>query len=238
LARILILGDTWGISPCHVWPQNQLADPTQWFEFELMRRGHTVMNRSWGGNQNNYQLSICETHLAALKDHPEYQPDTVIWFHTELMRDMIPPVTEPMKRQEITLDQGLDLVAEEIYGRVARTRALYPAVKWAIIGGHAPVRQNRVHILEQAGVEYIKMNWRAEIAGVDIPESHAFEFLERWKGNLWDYGISEERIEEEQRIAEIIAQATADHTKFYNGKHPNWPAYHRLIDELTAHFGW
>jgi hypothetical protein len=100
------------------------------------------------------------------------------------------------------------------------------------------VRASRVHILQDAGVDYIKINWRSEISGVDIPESHAFEFLERWKGNLWDHGIAEDRIAEEQRIAEIIEQATQDRSKFYNGKHPNWPAYHRLADELTAHFGW
>ena len=37
MANILILGDTWGITPCHIWAPNS-QDPKDWFEFQFLKR--------------------------------------------------------------------------------------------------------------------------------------------------------------------------------------------------------
>ena len=112
--------------------------------------------------------------------------------------------------------------ADEIYGYASRIKNKFPNTRWAIVGGHAPLLASRLHLLDWADFRIV--NWRQEITGVPIPQSHAFEFLEPWKGNLWDFGVAEDVIEREKQIAEIITAATQDREKFYNGKHPNLPA--------------
>ena len=231
MANIMILGDTWGITPDHIWPQHD-PRPPQWFEFELMRRGHTVFNRSWGGNQNIMQLTRADVFMHGSQG-THCHPDVIVWFQTELIRDGHP---DNEQEREYIRTQGFDAYieqrADEIYGYATRIKEKFPNTRWAIVGGHAPLLASRLHLLDWADFRIV--NWRQEIAGVPIPQSHAFEFLEPWKGNLWDFGVAEDVIEREKQIAEIITAATQDREKFYNGKHPNLPAYINLADQICS----
>lgn len=231
MKNILILGDTWGITPCHIWHQDKTV--SEWFEFQFMKKGHAVSNRSWGGNSNNYQLTQAEVYLGATRG-TEREIDLIIWFHSELTRDLTPPIVK--KIPAIGYDAAMELTADLIYGQVVDMKARYPNTQWAIMGGHAPLLASKKHLLDWA--EFRIDNLRAKIAGQDIPESQAFEFLEKWKGSLWDYeGITDDIIERESSIAEIIKLATQDTSKFYNQKHPALEPMKFLAHEIMNHFG-
>jgi hypothetical protein len=104
MANILILGDTWGITPCHIWPHSK--EPADWFEFQFLKKGHPTFNKSWGGNQNHYQLAQAEVFLNATKD-TQLEIDLIIWFHSELMRDL-GEGTPKEKQDEMFEEFGFD----------------------------------------------------------------------------------------------------------------------------------
>jgi len=227
----MILGDTWGIVPCHTFGwQPKIVN---WFEYQFLKRGHPTFNKSWGGNQNNYQLLQAEVFIEAVKGTP-FELDLIIWFHTELVRDFVPQETSLIGEQH-SYDEVLDMTAERVYNWATRAKNASPKTKWAIMGGHAPLRPNKKHLLDWA--DFRIDNLRAKIAGVDIPESQAFEFLEPGKGSLWDWpGIPKEIIDRELAIKEQIIEATKDKSKFYNQKHPALEPLISLSNEIIEHF--
>jgi hypothetical protein len=230
MKNILILGDTWGITPSHMWTIDKSV--SQWFEFQLMKKGHAVSNRAWGGNSNNYQLTQAEVYLDATAGTPR-QVDLIIWFHSELVRDFIKNETDQFSA--IGYDAVLEITAERMYKWASQIKQTHPTVQWAILGGHAPLHDSKKHLLDWA--DFRIDNLRARIAGQDIPASHAFEFLERGKGSLWDWpGISDNIIQRELAIKEQITAATSDTTKFYNQKHPAMEPMKLLAHEIMEHF--
>ena len=226
----MILGDTWGIVPCHTFGwQPQIVN---WFEYQFLKRGHPTFNKSWGGNSNNYQLMQAEVFLTATQGTPMF-PDLIIWFHSELMRDTIPAETAMFGT--VDYDVVLDTIADRMYTQVSALKSKFPTVKWAIMGGHAPLRPNKTHLLDWA--DFKIENLRAKITGVDVPESQAFEFLEKGKGSLWDWpGIPTEIIDRELAIKEQIIAITKDKSKFYNEKHPALEPLVALSAEIIEHF--
>ncbi len=226
----MILGDTWGIVPCHTYSVDKGI--TEWFEYQFLKKGHATFNKSLGGNQNHYQLVQAEVFMEAMKGS-QFELDLIIWFHTEVVRDLIPPEVKLFETMDY--DSVIDITAERMYRDVTRLKEKFPNTKWAILGGHAPLRASKKHLLDWA--EFRIDNLRAKIAGVDIPESQAFEFLERGKGSLWDWpAISDEIIQRELAIKEQIIAATKDPFKFYNGKHPAVIPLKALAHEIMEHF--
>ena len=235
MANILILGDTWGITPCHIWPD--LKEPLDWFEFQFLKKGHPTFNKSWGGNQNHYQLAQAEVFLNATKETP-MEIDLIVWFHSELIRDLgegTPSEKQDEMIAELGFDGTLDLIAERIYERVTRLKSEFPKTKWAIIGGHAPIRSSKSYLLDW--VEFKIDNWRQEISGKECPESHAFEWLEKGKGSLYDFpSISQDIIDREIEIQQKILNATSDTNLFYNKKHPAIGPIKDLAARIIDHF--
>jgi hypothetical protein len=236
MANILILGDTWGITPCHIW-STECTDPKDWFEFQFLKRGHPTFNKSWGGNQNHYQLAQADVFLNATKD-TAMEIDLIIWFHSELMRDLGESRSGEKQNEmisELGFDGTLDHIAEKVYGRVNKMKENFPKTKWAIIGGHAPIRSTRSYLLDW--VEFRIDNWRQEISGKECPESHAFEWLEEGKGSLYDFpAIGEDIIQRELLIKEKILEATTDTNLFYNKKHPAKEPLIQLANRIMNHF--
>jgi len=231
MANIVIIGDTWGTVPCHLWPRGDTSI-AEWFEYQFLKKGHPTFNKSWGGNSNNYQFQQLETLLYATKDTTMY-PDIVIWFHTELIRDFTPPEVE--KFSTLGYDAVIDLTAERMYQWATDIKNNHPTVKWAIMGGHAPLHKSKKHMLDWA--DYTVDNLRSKITGKDVPASQAFEFLERGKGSLWDWpDISEDIIQRELSIKEEIIAATQDTSLFHNQKHPGLESARALAIEIMQHF--
>ena len=80
-------------------------------------------------------------------------------------------------------------------------------------------------------------NWRQEISGKECPESHAFEWLERGKGSLYDFpSISQDIIDREIEIQKKILDATSDTNLFYNKKHPAIGPLKDLSERIMNHF--
>jgi hypothetical protein len=235
MANILILGDTWGITPCHEWPRNSLL--VNWFEFQFLKRGHATFNRSWGGNQNHNQLNIASVFLHAVENTP-FKIDLVIWFHSELLRDFAaePPYGNINNTiEEIGFDNLINRTAERVYGTVNEMRKRFPETKWAIIGGHAPLHSPRKNLLDWA--EFRIDNWRAEISGKFCPDSQCMEWLDPTKGSLYDWpAVGEEIIKREQAIREILLEATTDFDLFHNGKNPSQKVYESLAKRIIEHF--
>lgn len=237
MANILLLGDTWAISPWHTWMNgNTMAG--DWFEYQFMKKGHPTFNKGWGGNQNHAQLKQAEVFLNATKGTP-CEADLVIWFHSELVRDFLSGEVMGKVQNEIIEKEGfdgaLDLKADEIYGTATQLKQEFPNTKWAIIGGHAPIRGTRSHLLDWA--EFRIDNWRQEIAGQECPESHAFEWLEKWKGSLWDWpAIGEDIIQRELGIREKILAATQNEDLFYDRSHPALGPLKDLSARIIDHF--
>jgi hypothetical protein len=226
----MILGDTWGTVPCHALAY--MPKVVEWFEYQFLRRGHPTFNKSWGGNQNNYQLLQAEVFLTAIKDSPMHI-DLIIWFHTEIVRDLIPDETKKFDSEDF--DLVIDKAADRVYQWATKVKNMSPDTKWAIIGGHAPLRPNKKHLLDWA--DFRIDNFRSHILGVDVPESQAFEFLERGKGSLWDWpDIPQDIIDRELAIKEQIIELTKDQSKFWNGKHAGVEPMKQLADDLITKF--
>jgi hypothetical protein len=230
MANIMILGDTWGTVPCHIW--RFTPEIVEWFEYQFLRRGHPTFNKSWGGNQNHYQLLQAEVFLNAIKDSPIHI-DLIIWFHTEIVRDLTPQDTRRFGVDDF--DLVIDDTAERIYQWATKVKNIFPDTKWAIIGGHAPLRPNAKHLLDWA--DFRIDNFRSHILGVDVPESQAFEFLERGKGSLWDWpAIPQTVIDRELAIKDQIIELTKDTSKFWNGKHAGLEPMKQLANDLITKF--
>jgi hypothetical protein len=233
MANILLLGDTWAITPTHTWQHgNKMSQ--DWFEYQFIKKGHPCFNKGWGGNQNHSQLAQAEVFLNATKG-TVCEADLVIWFHSELVRDFGKGKEQNDIISEYGFDGALDIKAEEIYETVTRLKNEFPDTKWAIIGGHAPLRSTRKHLLDWA--EFRIDNWRQEISGVECPESHAFEWLEKWKGSLWDWpAIPDDIIQRESNIRNILLEATKDVNLFYDQSHPAVGPLKDLSERILDHF--
>ncbi len=230
MANIMILGDTWGTVPCHAL--SYLPGVTDWFEYQFLKKGHPTFNKSWGGNQNNYQLLQAEVFLKAIKNSPIHI-DLIIWFHTEIVRDLTRQDTDRFGKEDF--DLVIDDTAERIYQWARKVKNLSPDTKWAIIGGHSPLRPNKKHLLDWA--DFRIDNFRSHILGVDVPESQAFEFLEEGKGSLWDWpAIPKSIIDRELAIKDEILQLTEDTSKFWNKKHAGLEPMTELANKIMEHF--
>ena len=228
MANVLIIGDRWGITPSHLYSRGDTS-PTQWFEYQFIRDGHRVWNKSWGGNQNHYQLVQARVWLEGTRGTDSY-PDLVVWFHSELMRDFYPDLVK--KIAEIGLDSALDLVGEYVYEEVTKIHLDHPEVRWCIMGGHSALRPRVKHLL--AWADYSIDNLRNWITGRDdFPESQCMEWLEPHKGNLREFpGVTDQDWDRELALREFIVKNTEDRTVFYNGTHPSQSSMQRLYQHL------
>ena len=223
MANILLIGDSWAITPVH------LESATNWFEYQLMKRGHNVFTKCWGASQNLFQLHLAETFLEATKE--SHKIDMVIWFHTELMRCWNSG-RPAWSFEHHTLDSLLDTIATETYQRATELKNKYPDIKWAIIGGHAAIRPSHTHLLNWA--DFKIDNWRSEIVGEPMPECHTTTFL--WLLEQYVEVLGRDIVERELDSREKIMKACSDRTKFYDDIHPNIGPITDLAQRIISHF--
>ncbi len=253
MKRILIIGDSWAIIPCNIYaPQSLWArdnlhwkydtknnEVLDWLDFRLLSRGHSVSNRSYGGNANWFQLGIAETYLnSSVKNN--FHIDLVIWFHTELLRDMEMNFSiSNNKHTNVIKKSGLegitDYIATETYNYAKSLHELSPLTKWAIIGGHAPIHKQNKDILSFA--DFVIDDYRSEITGTDAPECHTLSFSEKNWQDLRDYcDLPLEIILEELDKKKSIEDMCSDLSKFYDGVHPSPDMNKLLSDRIIKHF--
>lgn len=223
MANILLIGDSWAITPVH------REEGSDWFEYQLMKRGHNVFTKCWGASANNFQLNLAEVFLEATQS--SHKIDLVIWFHTEVLRDW------NSGRKDISFvqydyDGLLDALAIESYTRATNLKNKYPNIKWAIIGGHAALREKYKHLLDWA--DYRIDNWRQEIIGTFMPECHSTTFL--WMLEQYVEVLGADVVERELANRETIIAACQDRTKFYDGIHPHIGPITDLANKIITKF--
>lgn len=167
--RIAILGDSWGV-PNYFGGSSISHHHIEWLL--KFNGGHVVTNFSRNGGSN------LET-LQRLYDAFDvgYKCDLVIWFHTEPLRDVdIDKIPDTYKLQELN-----DKKAVTIYKFASQVKYKSDC-KWLVIGGQAPINKTLFDKLSEH--EFIKYDWRSELAGEHVPESPAWGrkyFLENEK---------------------------------------------------------
>jgi len=249
MKNILIIGDSWAIVPCNSYASQSFFHKTlsirdknilNWMDFRLLALKHNVNNRSFGGNQNWFQLGIAETHIQSSLQN-NFRIDLIIWYHTELCRDLnfdanIINNHHIKKLKEEGLEGTLDYIAEETYNYATQLHKLSPNTKWAIIGGHAPIRPNKKHILNWANFRLD--DYRSKILNrTDIPECQTLSLhTTQWDIMKDKCGVSTEVILKELDKKEIIYSACTDIEKFYDKIHPSAFSNFILTDLIIKHF--
>lgn len=217
--NIVIIGDSWSISE-----RNGYVDGYQPFEYELMTPYINVFARGHGGSNNLYELQQFDYFLS--NTATKMKIDHVIWFHTELMRDI---TCLGYGYDNLTVDQYLDKIAEITYTVARSIHLKHPKIKWTIIGGHEPIIRHK-HILESFATVLIE-DWRSELLGEKMPYANFLGHLTHLKNNIKSIGV--QRIEEEIYKRDIIMKACEGcKDLFYDGIHPNSKAFNMLAKRL------
>lgn len=249
MKRILIVGDSWAIVPCnlltlqHLHQKNDWKENTEdlfdWLDFRLLARGHSVSNRSWGGSANWFQLSQVEAFLRASKKN-KFHIDIVIWFHTEVLRDRYfnnydPNSHHPQIIKQKGLNELIDHCAFEAYQYARKISTISPTTKWAIIGGHAPLYNKYVNILDFA--DFIIPDLRYVITGKKFPECHTLSFKEPdWNFLKNDCNVSIEYILDELEKAKVIHEGCKNTDLFYDEVHPSPKSNMILSNKIIEHY--
>lgn len=238
MKRILIAGDTWGIVQTTLYRlptaeqhghYNHHYDETVLtsLDYTLMSRGHSVYNRSWGGTDNYYQLTMIDTTLAAAKKN-NFNIDLIIWFHSELLKSY-----DAISLKKRGLEKYIDLTAHKIYTYASEIKKEYPDTKWAIIGGTGELRNNG--LLDWA--EYKIDSLRSKIFDRDLPDCHSYYGF--YLGNKWDTlnnVIPEEDILKEKEKGDLLHLLQYNNKLFFNGLHPSPLAFEVLKNDIITKF--
>ena len=243
MKNILLIGDSWAIIPCQLWQlqsvdqkdhYNHNFDNTvlDWLDFQLLKLGHSVSNRSWGGNQNWFQLTQADTFLNAAKKH-NFKIDLIIWFHTEILRDLLTKDLHWL--QSLGLQGTIEKIAFETYEYATKLHNEFPETEWAIIGGHAPVVKSLEHMLDWANFKLFE--YRSFILGEKVIDCHTLSFTEeRWEIIKNNNFLTTEEVLKEFEKKQIIQNMCLDVNKFYDTVHPSPNESKKLSSMIIEHF--
>lgn len=252
MKRIVIIGDSWGIEPTTMYVNPQISQRHNsrgntsvfdWIDYKLMSLGHSVSNRSWGGCNNYYLLTIVETMLDAAK-HNNFNVDLVIWFHGELTKEiwwgtqnLENPIDFLKTIQQQGFEVGIDEIAQETYKYAKQIAQNHPNTKWAIIGAGAALRKSKIHLLDFA--DLLVENLRSDIVGRTTPECQTYYCIK--DNNIIDELVERKIFTEQEKEIEVqkweyLDRIQSDTNYFYNTKHPSPLAYKNLTDQIIIHF--
>lgn len=232
---ILIIGDSWaatyqssvrrGLDSMH---NPDVDGPCYTIDTNLQKLGYEVINKSWYGASNTECLTSAEYYLRYRSPNlPKIK--LIIFFCTELLRDLRfldPPVGDQMDKTTL---QPFDAYLEKCYQLKLRVingiKKLQPNTDWAVIGGHAPIH----NIEDWCWAKYTKENWRAEIAGHDLPACHSLS-QQNWVSKYFDYDTRMRELHNCEIIENVGKSLFADQV------HPDLPHHHALAQEIINHF--
>jgi hypothetical protein len=148
---IWITGDSFGLP-------NLFSDNVS-LETILASKGYNVMNFSIGGTGNSIAFENVNKHFEQKKT----SPDILIWFHTELAREW------GENQTQWTYQKRLNDTAAQVYTRVHEIVKKLNT-KLIVIEGQSVVAEPYFSDLFQP--DAIIKDWRSEILGEKMPESH------------------------------------------------------------------
>lgn len=215
MKNILILGDSWGV-PNHDVPRGAPANTHT--EFLLKDLGYNVVNcaRSGGSNIDSIERAF------------PYQVNWIIWFHTELTRDI--DLITPTNLND-TIDQLAHLTYQRAADLIKHTNA-----KIAIIGACATLHPL---LFEYITPDFYIKDWVNVICNTNLPPLYATHKVtpKVYKGmttkNL-DYYIKEDKQVlldlYNDNLKRLIAMKQSGH--FPDGGHPGIQPHADLINIL------
>ena len=228
--NILIIGDSWGQSLTLGQDLTQgigngvkrdTNDPG-WketlMEFDLMSKGHNVYNRSKYGSKNSSALADCEVFLNETRDI--FKTDLIIWFYTSLFRDgeYFGKARDILgkARGRPAYDTLLQLTSNEISDYAVNIKNSYPDVKWAIIGGHAPIHDSEKYDWADFKID----DWRSELVGENVPVTQIWGWIYRHPVRLVDLKdiFGSEVILEEIEKQDVINKIATERTELFFDK--------------------
>lgn len=241
MANILITGDSWACIPWQAyleyydciklsdsnnkkyildnWTKSAKDQPIdniyEWLDFQLIKLGHTVNNIGYWSVGNIRQIIRAKGYIDGANQCNQ-KIDLVIWFHTELVRDW--SGEDWTHANKMGYYDYLQLTARGLYNYVTYIKEISPDTKWAIIGGHAALHEKEKHLLDWA--EYRIDNWRENITGLQLPETHLCGELHWTNDNIKNLLSLDEKEKELEKIEKIV-EACKDTKLFYDGVHPN-----------------
>lgn len=229
MANILMIGDSWGLSP--YWsPMNPIQNEP-YTEHRLFELGHMVWNKSEGGGQNIRILQDCDFYLRNVYHHVKF--DLIIWFHTEMVRD-IHSYNNDKKFKGISLDSiegQLEYVKNITYELATNIKQDFPEIKWAIIGGHAPIMTPE----QLSWADFLIEDWRSEIVGKKLPACQTLSGLDWLQQNIDTFGPNAVQ-QELDNYETIVRECSTDVNKFYDGVHPTGLYHRQLADRIHNYF--
>lgn len=162
MARIWILGDSWGT--LNGLPPSMRPREKHLHQY-LVKARHRVVNLSIPGGSNGQSIDLAYKHMRKCKaKHRPHRADYLIWFHTESLRERSPTLTDqPYTIQDLTRQQAIPIY-KSWKSLVEQTGA-----RDIIIGGQAPVITDLLvhepyHMIE---------DWRCELLGMPSIMTHS-----------------------------------------------------------------
>lgn len=157
--NILILGCSFGV------PDNGCPFESH-TENQLKLQGHKVINCARSGSSNLESLAIAEKLLECIS----YRVDWVIWFHTELIRDM----SYMCEYTSLSFEATANLVYKN-YSQFAKKHN----AKLAVIGGAAPVYPT---LFEYIQPDFCIPSWFNKILNLNLPQIQTLSRLDIIEG--------------------------------------------------------
>lgn len=149
--NIVILGDSWGVPNTY---SPLMPDPRTHTEYLLKDLGYNVHNCAQNSGSNLYSIN------RAINYAKNNQVDWILWFHTDLPRDL-GPLIEPT-----TIDNLIEGLAHQVYSRARDLKSLTNA-KFAVVGGCSPVHPLLYSYLTP---DFLVDDWTEDICQVTLPK--------------------------------------------------------------------
>jgi len=210
--NILVIGDSWGtLSP--------------WTRYNTESRN--IINIAVMGQSNINGLVSAHSFLMA----NDIKFDLIVWYFTSLLRD--PIKTEPL----FNFNDYLNLLNEETLTYVETIRKKHPNLKWAIIGGHAPIYDKKRY----AWADFLVENWREELLQ-EVGETAPINQSLGWHGKLerikQDSPQCNDDIIKEIEAEDIIRKLSKKYTPdiFCDDIHPNVDKCTDMCDRILKYF--
>ena len=207
----LVIGDSWGtVSP--------------WGHAKYNTESQTSINISVMGKSNIDSLVSAHNFLVC----NEIKIDLIVWYFTSLLRNDYPPDALP------TYKNYIDTMNLDVLHRVELIRNEFPKIKWAIIGGHAPIHDVQKYDWANLIIE----DWRSELCNEKIPANQSlgmYKALEHIKANSPQ---CTDDIIRELDIEKKIIELGKIHTPniFMDGIHPNLDKGYELCERILNYF--
>lgn len=217
--QISIIGDSWG-EPNWRFPTDAYSASGH-ISCRLHRAGHTVYNSSQAGGSN---LSTF-THAANWTVHRD--SELVIWFHTELSRNMSHPIGNHW-----FYEQELSRVAHTVYQQCRDAfKVTFPKAQLWVIEGQSPVVSPQFYQFFKP--RFFTKDWRSRLVGRQLPQTQLIGALSHYPFFDGCDDSHRQKMLWTQEVELVLTHMRRSHY-FSDDCHPNDLAHEELFEEALT----